>query len=63
MGLKVGFWGAKMGRKWVETHFSPTLKTVFKPISGFSRKPPFLASLRGVEIVFYKGPWGSPDPA
>ena len=42
-GSKSGFLGTKMGQKWVETHFWP----IFVPISGFSRKPIFSASLRG----------------
>ena len=37
MGPKVGFLGAKMGQKWVETHFWPTLN----PFRDFREKPLF----------------------
>ena len=58
MGPKVGFGGAKVGEKWVKTHFSPTLN----PFRDF-RETPFVPSMRRVEIVFWKGRWGSPDQA
>ena len=37
MGPKVGFWGAKVGAKWVDTHFSPTLN----PFRDFRENPLF----------------------
>ena len=37
MGPKVGFWGAKVGQKWVKTHFC----THFKHISDLDENPTF----------------------
>ena len=42
MGPRVGSWGAKVGEKWIKTHFSPTLD----PFRDF-RENPLLGQFKG----------------
>ena len=62
MGPKVGQKWVFWVQKWVKMRQNP----LFRPLEthfGIFTKTHFLPILRGVEIVFQKGPWGSPDPA